>query len=516
MLNGEFFKTGIPKGCGAKTKVQTVVEGDIIIPDSKGDIKSVLTADAYAEIKDKKATDGRVSFGGDLNVNVLYLDSDGKIESVKSAIPFMDFINSDSLKRGDRVDLRHSLGERKATALNDRKINVRVMGEAVIKEGSKETVEVISGFDGDSEVRLLEGQTAFFVENEEAVENFTVNDSFNIPNGAADIEEILRTDIVISDKSFKGAEDRVTVRGVLNIGIIYRSGDGSSVEKVDFKLPFNGGVDIDGIMEESLVWGEVYVKGYKVEPIEDENGKMRVIEAEIDLESVIYSGNNVEIKTVSDVYSTKEKAEVKTEGVIFPQKGIFLSAQDVIKEVITIEEGLPEILQIKDVTATAEIEDIFINGEMVTAEGVLNVNMLYITGDDDEPFAAVDVAVPFENTFEVRGLYEDSEVDITAQISNVNFSLLSEREAEIRVDVDYTIFTVSEAEEDFVTEVLFSEAEEERLKSGITIYTVKQGDSLWSIAKAFNTTVEEILDINRIDDADLIYPGQRILILRRR
>lgn len=45
------------------------------------------------------------------------------------------------------------------------------------------------------------------------------------------------------------------------------------------------------------------------------------------------------------------------------------------------------------------------------------------------------------------------------------------------------------------------------------IYTVQKGDTLWKLAKRFNTTVEDILAVNDIENPDLIYPGQRLIIV---
>jgi spore coat assembly protein SafA len=45
------------------------------------------------------------------------------------------------------------------------------------------------------------------------------------------------------------------------------------------------------------------------------------------------------------------------------------------------------------------------------------------------------------------------------------------------------------------------------------VYIVKPGDSLWTIAQKFNTSVDAILKANpEIKDPNLIYPGQRIII----
>ncbi len=49
--------------------------------------------------------------------------------------------------------------------------------------------------------------------------------------------------------------------------------------------------------------------------------------------------------------------------------------------------------------------------------------------------------------------------------------------------------------------------------SGLDRYTVRSGDSLWKIAQRFGTTVVDLINLNKLTNPDLIYPGQ-ILILR--
>lgn len=48
--------------------------------------------------------------------------------------------------------------------------------------------------------------------------------------------------------------------------------------------------------------------------------------------------------------------------------------------------------------------------------------------------------------------------------------------------------------------------------STITEYTVRSGDSLWKIARRFGTTVANLINLNRITQPDLIYPGQVITL----
>lgn len=47
---------------------------------------------------------------------------------------------------------------------------------------------------------------------------------------------------------------------------------------------------------------------------------------------------------------------------------------------------------------------------------------------------------------------------------------------------------------------------------GTIMYTVQAGDTLWSIAQRFGTTVEEIVTLNNITNPNLIFPGQVLTI----
>lgn len=47
-----------------------------------------------------------------------------------------------------------------------------------------------------------------------------------------------------------------------------------------------------------------------------------------------------------------------------------------------------------------------------------------------------------------------------------------------------------------------------------TEYIVKEGDTLWKIGREYDISVAELININRLTQPDLIYPGQ-IIIIRR-
>ena len=128
----------------------------------------------------------------------------------------------------------------------------------------------------------------------------------------------------------------------------------------------------------------------------------------------------------------------------------------------------------------------------------------------------IETILPFNQEIEINGLNENSQLDINAVAEDLSFSMLSEKEVEIRLTVSFDAVATDMKNGSIITAVTESENEQPcQLKGGAVIYTVKKGDTLWNIAKKYHTTVEDIVKINKIENPDLIYPCQRLLIFKK-
>ena len=63
-----------------------------------------------------------------------------------------------------------------------------------------------------------------------------------------------------------------------------------------------------------------------------------------------------------------------------------------------------------------------------------------------------------------------------------------------------------------VIDEIEANGEREEEDYSIVMYIVKKGDTLWKTAKAFGSTVEDIVRTNGIEDENLIMPGQKLFI----
>jgi len=66
-------------------------------------------------------------------------------------------------------------------------------------------------------------------------------------------------------------------------------------------------------------------------------------------------------------------------------------------------------------------------------------------------------------------------------------------------------------EKEFI-DIINNEEQTVEEKEETNIYIIKSGDSLSKIAKKFGITIEQIVETNKIEDANKIYPGQKLKI----
>ena len=63
-----------------------------------------------------------------------------------------------------------------------------------------------------------------------------------------------------------------------------------------------------------------------------------------------------------------------------------------------------------------------------------------------------------------------------------------------------------------ITEVEESEEEKQCKKSSVTIYVVNVGDTLWELAKKYNTTMDSLIKINELEGSESLTVGKKIII----
>ena len=156
------------------------------------------------------------------------------------------------------------------------------------------------------------------------------------------------------------------------------------------------------------------------------------------------------------------------------------------------------------------------NKNGIQVDGIVQMKVLYIMGNDDMPFYSTEVMMPFSHMVEAQGIRDDSVYYFHTELEQLATSMIDSNEIEVRAVVSLNALVLQCREEKIIESIEEQPLDMEKIRSmpGITVYMVKQGDTLWDIAKKFYTTMEEIISMNDLED-DKVSSGQPLILVKK-
>ena len=138
-------------------ETQILLEGDIIVPDVKPDMASILQTQSDIFIEKTNVLQDKINFIGKLNIQILYLakSNENKICSINHVSQIDDFINIDNINPQIFCDLKANINKIDYKMLNDRKINFKAVINITAEVQEEYQKEIISGIKNANENQLL-------------------------------------------------------------------------------------------------------------------------------------------------------------------------------------------------------------------------------------------------------------------------------------------------------------------------------------------------------------------------
>jgi len=499
--------------------MQLLLEGEMIVPDTKPDMAVVLKTEASLLFDRTEAADKRISYAGRLQIRVLYAarGAEQSIQSMTIAVPFDDFMNMEEIERDMWVGMTGHIADAEYRLLNDRKLGYRVIADVEAAAEAREEREVVTTIAGLPENRLKHAGLTVNRTVECKDSRFIIKDDLPVPPGKPNIREILQTSVTIANKEIKVAGGRVNVSGELVIATLYRGdSDDSPMDFIEHELPFSGAIDITGAREGMNADVVLAVAEQFAQTKPDADGEDRILDIEVAIAASVKVTSQSELKVLEDAYCANKQVELTREAVRYPKPIARSRCQCAVKELVTLTAERPSIMQICRVTGEPVLDAVEMQNDKLIAEGIIKADILYIA-QGDTPLDHYEAIIPFKQVIDARGALPGMNAAIEPSIDHVGFNMLSGTEVELRFLLGLHTIVTDSAETSVITDVAFIDIERSLLDAmpGIVIYTVQKGDTLWSIAKRFHADIDEIVCLNDIENPDLIFPGQRLLVLKK-
>ena len=486
-----------------KKKVNINVDGDMIVPDSKPDILSIISTSGCIAINKKEIVPGKIRISGNINSYIMYLSDDpnDKIRGINNNVEFSENIIIEEAKENMRFIVKSRINNIETEVINGRKINTKVLIELDIELYEKEEIETCNDINHENliikeakkEINTLmgEGNTIIYAKDTIMIDK------------ADELAEILKADIIIKNQDIQTSYNKILVKAEAKVDLLYLTQD-SRIGKAEKDIPIVGFIDMQNINEESKYILEYNIKNVIIKPNKQEEHSI-YIEVETNIDANVYEKKEMNI--IEDLYGTKDIMSFKKKKIKFLQD----------KEVNRISKNIKDDIKYEDIDKK-EIIDIYIRPDIhsdINKSGILelsgNFEVEILVLNQDKELENRNVRIPFDYEIEE---YKDIDLDkfkISIDVSGKNCIIQSENSMNLSIDFDF-VFEESKIGEIDIIEDIKKEKEREKQDYSILMYITQKGDSLWKIAKKFGSTVEDIAILNGIEDVDQIGISQRIFI----
>lgn len=482
----------INKKTASTTKILEV-NGDIIVPDIKPDILNVINTNGTAYIYKKDIATGRVRVDGNIDTYVVYLADNGETRSIQTTLTFAENIEEQNISEKSFSKEIISLESIEAKVLNERKLSIKANVKIKAEIYEKSEIEITSEFNEIEGVEKLkeslEIKSIIGTNKVKASikENILVDNNYQVA-------EILKTDIELSNLENKISYNKVLAKADANIKIIFLAEDGK-IGVTESTIPVMSFIDMEKITDQNICSVEYSIRNMLFKP-ESNN-----INCQIDFEVQCDAYENKSIDVIQDMYGIKNNIDFTRRDV-----EVQVNSSDNFEKVNINEKILVEdVLNIFDVKCMAKVVNTNKVGSFYNYECELNLS-IYYEADNRNGLNVKNVTLPFIVKF------EGDDGDLEFNIVKKEFTINNEN-----VDCDIEILSKKTNNNlkriTIIDDVTCSEIEEDS-EYKMYMYFVKNGDTLWKIAKKFKVSLNDIISINKLEEPDKINIGDRLYIMK--
>lgn len=498
---------------------RTIVEHDIIVPDTHPDAARILLLDGEVYEKSSEVLQDKVTVNGAIRYKILYISDDEshKVRSINTSSDFSYSIDVLNARYGLRANVKNEIEHIDYEILYGRKIKVKSIVKSDVKVSEEVENDFVNGINGIEDIEALTENIEVNSTLGESNAYCNVNESIEIPTGKPSIKEILRNDIKIVGKDFKVSDDKIIAKGDLNILTLYIADDEeNSIQFMEHELPFTQFIDLPGVNDNCECEVDYKVINYSFKAGEDSDGELRILNAEVELMLKAQAFERKRVEILADAYSlsrklTLEQKPFKANKILGKEKN-----QINIKETVYIDGDNPEIAEVFNVLSKPSLSEYNVGNGDVTIEGVINNSILYLANNSEQPISCYNCEIPFKQSIEIKDINPRMNCEVELEVEHCNYSMISANEVEIRAIINVYLKVIDTVEKPLVTKATENPLEEKRSESpSLTIYFSQPDDDMWKIAKKYYTTVDNIKKINNLSDEDKILPGQQIIIPRK-
>lgn len=490
-----------------------ILKDEYLIPDTHPDVHQILAVEARPVINSKEVVGDKVMLEGRIEYSVLYIPREDNmvVNSVSYTDKFTNYLDLDEGEHRVICEVEPKVEHIDAKIMNERKIAIEGVIDLNWELYKSVEFDFVKDIEGTERVEILKKTESInrLVAGKEV--ELIGKSMLRVGMDKPQVSKILKCSMRLHKKEAKVAEDKVYLSCYSKINIMYLGDDSREIINLEDDVYISKEEELVGVFADMIPSVVYEIQNSDIGLEEDDLGESRIINTEFLVKANVKVLSNENIEVIKDAYSPSFGIELRKENYEIGLIQGVQSTESIIKDNIGLKEGCLKPEHIVGVTGNIIVTDKNVSDNKVTIEGVVKANVIYKTTDAEVGYSQVLGDMPFTVVLDMNGAKVGMKAIVYSNLEGIEAALEANTIA-IKATISVSAKLSYEVSKEFISDIIEGDGEPKEKKASITIYVVGKGDTLWDLAKRYNTTVENLVKINGIENPDMIMVGDKLII----
>ncbi len=471
------------------TEAEQAVECDALLPDYCPDILRILKCTVQPAVTSRRVSGLRVELEGTACITVHYVSPAGSIARSEYKVPFSRSLDLKAEPQNPVVGVRCRVSYVNCRAVNQRRLDIRGAVALQVQVLACREEQAVTGAEGMGLQLRRDRMTATRLLGQGSRET-TLDETLELAYGKAPIQSILLSRGRAAVSECRVSAGKAVVKGELEIHLLYETTAGGW-DQMECTLPVAAIVEVEGMDDTSRCDAAQEVLSLSMEPVQDNDGEYRCIRLEAVVLTTVRAHGEYEAVTCSDCYSTRNQCSFRPRTVSTQRLCTVVKDPFSIRESMPLPENVESIIDLWCEVAGCEARP---EADGVTAAGRLTICMFARMKDGE--IYCFDKQLETERKTSVEGSSLSFQPRMCCTACGYTFT--ANDAIEVRCDLLLEGCVYAQQKATLVDDIAVDEKKpkEDTACSGLYLYLPDEGETLWDIAKRYNTSVDRILDEN--------------------
>ena len=501
---------------------QISLEEDINLSDTKPDIQRIIYEKGQIQIEEVKPTKDYVTVRGRLLFCMLYtsIEEGRGLSCYEGKLNFEEKVFVEGLQGSDQVKVKGELEHLSIGAINSRKLSVQALLclNVWVDEICDAMVPV------DLETQQLKDGMAYQVQKEDYKvagmviqknDILRVREEIQLPPSYPNVFDLLWKSVTIEEVEIRPMEEKLSVQGEVCVFVLYETeGEQHSFRTFENRVPFSGTIECSGLMEDMIPDIHYEIGHQEIDIRPDFDGEQRIIGLDmvLDFAMKIYAEDTVEM--VADAYGIGCHLQMEHDKVTLKKLLMRMTGKNKLSGRVKLKAGAEQVLQILHCEGKPQIDYQEITKEGLLLQGSVDVQVLYVSGEDDSPYNCIRENIPFQHVLEVPGLKKEDYYTLHVNLEQLQALAVGGGELEIKGMLCFMVTAFEKLPMQVISDVKLEPVDEKMMENrpSMVVCIPAKGDTLWSIGKRYGVFMSQIEEVNQIEGE--IKPFEKLLIVR--